>query len=280
MESNNQKLLDQCQRIKTLISQASKTEVGRNIYGAQYNHYELKPPVPLDEIRSFEMEHQVSFPEEYVYFVTQIGSTGAGPGNGFTHNYKEMLLADECLKWINTPSEQLESEISDEEWEKKYGDEFYSSLTEEEQDDCYWGRGKYEQPRDSGTIWLTGMDTTYIAHLIFAGKNRGRIVYLDWEGDYPPIWAKSSPNLLDWCENWFKEIAAGYYVDAGAFMFYEIGTQEELIHSFYQAKSEKYKTEVLYSFRKFPLLNNSTIDFLNQQRETYKKVIQSVLEKT
>ena len=280
MELNNQKLLNQCQRIKNLISQAAKTEVGKNMYGAGYHNYKLKPPVPFEEIRSFEMEHQISFPEEYVYFLTQVGSAGAGPGNGFIYDYKQNFYPDDTLKWINTPSEQLENEISDEEWDKKYGGEFFANLTEKEKDDYFSGIGKYEQPRGSGTIILTAMDTTYLAHLIFTGKNRGKIVYLDWDEDYPPVWAKSSPNFLDWCENWFKEIVAGYYVKAGSFMYYEIGTQEELIQSFYQAKNEKYKTEVLYSFNKFPSLNNSTIDFLKQQEGMYKEVVQYVLKKT
>jgi hypothetical protein len=256
------------------MSKAAKTKVGKNIYGAKYHKYKLKPPAPLEEIRLFEKEHGISFPEEYLYFLTQVGNGGTGPGNGFFDGYKSCFNPD-AIKWIHTPSEQLENELTDEEWDSKYGNGFWNSLTEKERED-YWSKenDEDEPPRDSGSISLTATDTTYLAHLIFAGKNRGRIVYLDWDGDCPPIWPKSSFNFLDWCENWFKEIVDGYNVEPGSFMYHEIGTQEDLMHSFYNGKNEQYKREVLYSFAKFSLLNNSTIDFLKEQQKTYKETAQ------
>jgi hypothetical protein len=36
---NNQKWLDQCKRIKMLMSKAAKTKVGKNMYGAKYHKY-------------------------------------------------------------------------------------------------------------------------------------------------------------------------------------------------------------------------------------------------
>ena len=281
---DNAKLLAQCERIKVLISQASQTTIGKNMYGAHYHNYILKPPAPLKEIRDLEKKHNVSLPEEYVYFLNQVGSSGAGPGNGFIHDYKRIVFEEHPLEWINTPSEQLETILTDEEWDKRFGEGWYIQQTmgmTKEEEDFFWNeRNKDEKyiPRYAGTICLTATDTTFQVHLIVTGKYRGKIVYMDWDGDCPPIWAKGCDNFLDWCENWFKEIVAGYTIRAGSFMYNEIGSEEELIDCFNQSDDTKYKTQVIYSFLKFPSLSDTAIDFLKNQQDKFEKAVTYVLE--
>lgn len=160
--------------------------------------------------------------------------------------------------------------ISDEEWEEKYGEGAFD-LTDSPEEDYL--------SREAGTFVLTAMDTIFLAHLIVTGKQAGKVVYLDWEEAYPPIWPKSSSNFLDWCENWFQEILAGYEVRPGNFMYYEIGTEEDLIKSFSNHEDEKYKREVLHSFSKFSSISESTIDFLNKNRYLDEKAITYIFKK-
>ena len=54
----------------------------RKIFGSQGHDYQLNPPVPEAVISALESKHRLRLPEDYRYFVTQIGNGGAGPFYG------------------------------------------------------------------------------------------------------------------------------------------------------------------------------------------------------
>lgn len=260
----NQKLIEQCNRIRDLISKTALAEYGQKIYGARYHEYKLMKPVQIEEVREYEKEHGIVLPVEYVYFITLVGRGGAGPGNGFIRGFPGGLKGKEDE--LSLVSEQLSYKMTDNEWYAKFGYDAPDIPDEE-----------YIR-RDAGTFMLTGMDTIFCAHLIVTGKEAGKVVYLDWEDLYPPIWPKSCSNFLDWCENWFSEILAGYKVCPGAFMTTEIGTENNLIKSFNNHEEEKYREEVLYSFMKFTSLSNNTIQFLRDKKVYFKKPVEEVFK--
>jgi hypothetical protein len=55
---------------------------------------------------------------------------------------------------------------------------------------------------------------------VVTGERAGRVVYLDWEDEYPPVWPKCGVNFLEWCEAWFSGILSGRIKCAGNFMGY------------------------------------------------------------
>ncbi|MCT4663169.1 MAG: hypothetical protein N4A40_15030 [Tissierellales bacterium] len=211
-ELKNQNLINKCQRIKSLIAELANTEAGQNIYGARYHHYELMPPVSLDVVREFEREHGIELPLEYVYYIVLVGSGGAGPGNGFDRPFPES--AENGAKWLSQSSQELSKVMSREVWEAKYGSE--SDIPDDE-----W------VCRTVGTISLTAIDTTFLAYLVVTGERAGRVVYLDWEDEYPPVWPKCGVNFLEWCEAWFSGILSGRIKCAGNFMGYETEEPEK-----------------------------------------------------
>jgi hypothetical protein len=46
---------------------------------------------------------------------------------------------------------------------------------------------------------------TYAARLIVTGEGRGRIIYIDVQGWYPPYFVKD-PNFLAWYERWLEGV--------------------------------------------------------------------------
>jgi hypothetical protein len=54
----------------------------RRIFGASEHQYKLNPPLPVIDIEAFEARSGISLPEDYRFFITQIGNGGAGPSYG------------------------------------------------------------------------------------------------------------------------------------------------------------------------------------------------------
>lgn len=239
-------LLAQCARIKTMIEEvAHDPKYKEDYYACKYHHWQLSPSVQLSEIEKFEEKAGIQLPIEYVYYLTQVGGGGTCPGTFFSDFKSEWRSYD----GLDRVSVQLHRIMSEEEWEQEFG-----GYEEDEED---------EADRTEGTIFLCGMDLTYEAYLIVAGPLRGRVVYLDWEGDFAPMWPKGSYDFLTWCENFYSELLAGYDINpTWNFMWQEPGNEEALIRAFHNQKDRKYQKEVLYSFRKFQSLSEEAYTFL------------------
>ena len=122
-----------------------------------------------------------------------------------------------------------------------------------------YGEHEYEEP---GTIGLCGMDITYVAFLIVNGPMRGHVVYLDYDGDCAPMWPKGSSDFLDWNENFYSELLAGYDIDpTWKFMWQEPGNTKALIRAYQKADDLEYKKEVIWSFQKFETLPKAAEPF-------------------
>lgn len=244
-------LLAQCAKIKEMIEKVSRMPERQKDYYASYHHWKLSPPAQLWEIEKFEEEIGIDLPIEYVYYLTQVGRGGASPGTGLSDFPKQIYELDT----ITGISEKLSEILSEEDWNILYGEN---------------GHANRQEP---GVICLCAMDITFEAYLIVTGPNRGRIVYLDYDGDCAPMWPKNSPNFLSWYENFFSELLAGYNIyPTWKFMWQEPGDAHALILAFQNAEDKEYKKEVLYSFYKFKKLSQETQKFL-------KSIQKSELEK-
>ena len=241
---DNPVLLAQCARIKAMAEQTAQDPKYQNRYYARtWHHWQLSPAVKPSEIKKFEKLARFELPIEYVYFLTQVGSGGACPGTNLQKFNPEWGKLEQLQ---NVSAQFYDAEnvyLSEEDWEEKYGTS---------QRDFY-----------DGTLSLCGMDITYDAQLIVAGPLRGRIVYLDYNCEAPPMWPKSSPDFLTWYENFFSELLAGYDIDpTWKFMWQEPGDSEALMKAYQNAPDETYRQEVLGSFCKFPKLDEKARQFL------------------
>lgn len=245
---NDSALLAKCARIKAMIEEVSQTPAYQEYYyAACFHHWKLSPPVKLREIEKFEKRAGIELPAEYVYYLTQVGRGGAGPGTGFSDFPKQ----DYQPSTVVGISEQLSKVLRESDW------------------DALYGRVGHANRSEPGVICLCGMDLTYEAYLIVTGPNRGRVVYLDYNGCCAPMWPKGSPDFLSWCENYFSELLAGYNIDpTWEFMWQEPGNERALMRAFQGTEDKQYQEEIIYSFCKFKKLSEEVRCFLESVLES------------
>lgn len=255
-ELNDPKRIAQCARIRDMIRQVAADSAHKDDYYAEsYHHWKLSPTVPLSEIEAFERRAGIELPENYVYYLTQVGGGGASPGTGFSDFKSEW----ESYGGLQDVSEQLAQVMPKAEWEERYGEH------------------EYKEP---GTISLCGMDITFVAFLIVNGPMRGHVVYLDWDGDCAPMWPKGSSDFLDWNENFYSELLAGYDIyPTWKFMWQEPGNTKALIRAYQKAEDLEYKKEVICSFQKFNTLPKAAEPFFASiQEPELKKCAEDIRE--
>jgi hypothetical protein len=68
--------------VPRLLDDLDRRDRRRKVFGANGHDYELRPPLPAPVIQAFEMQHSVMMPEDYRYFLTEVGNGGAGPYYG------------------------------------------------------------------------------------------------------------------------------------------------------------------------------------------------------
>lgn len=237
-ELNDPKRIAQCARIRDMIRQVAADPAHEDDYYAEsYHHWKLSPTVPLSEIEAFEKRAGIELPDSYVYYLTQVGGGGASPGTGFSDFKSEW----ESYDGLQDVSEQLTRVMTEAEWKERYGEH------------------EYEEP---GTIGLCGMDITYVAFLIVNGPMRGHVVYLDYDGNCAPMWPKGSSDFLDWNENFYSELLAGYDIDpTWKFMWQAPGNTKVMVRTFMGTKDLKAKKEIIWSFQKFKTLPRAAEPF-------------------
>ena len=81
-EMKRQLSREYAQYLRDLIAEAGRADAGRQVFGAGKHQYRLGPVLALEEIRRVETQRQMKFPEEYVFYLTQVGDGGAGPYYG------------------------------------------------------------------------------------------------------------------------------------------------------------------------------------------------------
>ena len=65
-----------------LLAELKQRDRKRQIFGANGHDYALQPPLDAAVVEVFERHHNVSLPDDYRYFITQIANGGAGPYYG------------------------------------------------------------------------------------------------------------------------------------------------------------------------------------------------------
>lgn len=161
--------------------------------GAETHRYELNPPIEEQVLLDFEAEHGVRLPEEYRTFLLYAGNGGAGPYYGIAPFEK---------------SSDLCGSVSDGNGEEDLSLPCPLYFRMKRSDD--WENEFEGVPPYQGTLYLGSQGCSYSMLLIVTGEFRGRIVYIDEDGQTPFV--TYEPDFLTWYERWLDELLGGYKI--------------------------------------------------------------------
>ena len=237
--------------IRKQIQKAANKDPEYKVFGAQKHKYQLNPVTTIEKIRQFEQKYSLKLPEEYVFFLTQVGNGGAGP-------YYGLYSLEEVEKYNMDYQQEPEVEalidvsLSREKWNK--------AVCEMEDSD-----EKYDEilRRIAAGILVIGTQgCTYDNLLMCRGSESGKMVYIDWnlEEDAPPFLTGMS--FLDWYEGYFKEIAEGNQVTSYGYRM--LGTESELWKAYARTEEVQEKRKILLSFYRFGKLSRKNMHFLSK----------------
>ncbi len=189
------------EELRSLLEKARAADAELKQFGAKNHKYQWNHPASLKEIEKFEQEMGISLPDGYRNFLLQAGNGGAGPFYGLF----SLAQVKGWLSWQVEPEElPYLAQGTDPDF-----------LKELEDRDHNWRRG---------CIPIESQGDAYFTYLLVAGPNRGRVVYVEYEGSW--IFFPREPDFLSWYIRWLRESAAGY--DMGWFGISLDGDEETL----------------------------------------------------
>ncbi|MFD3449686.1 SMI1/KNR4 family protein [Microbacteriaceae bacterium 4G12] len=232
--------------ILNLLNDAKKSDPYFEQFGSRKHQYKLNPVISEKEIMEAEKKYNFKLPEDYFWFITNVGNGGAGPYYGITP-FKlddEKYLISLGRKTILSPME------SEEEYQSFI--EKYDECDDEEYD-------RLDEELCQGLLYIGTQGCTLNMNIIMSGENRGKILYGDFDR-HRPFFAYGN-SFLDWYENWLKETAKGYNMTwYGGKM---PGDEKELLIKYLQAKDDvNLRIKILFSMLKFKKLSVDTLNVL------------------
>lgn len=246
----------QLDRIKNKLNQAMRKDTAFSEFGSSSHQYRVKEKLTAKELADWQARNQVTLPEPFAQFLTEVGNGGAGPYYGIysiekavSYTESQALLAESVLY----PG------MTKEEW---------NHLTEPLTNDEDIPDEEYDDVRNKvlgGMLCIGTQGCEYDMYLVLEGKHRGRIVYTsDFHPDHPFFFVYED-NFLDWYERWLDEIILDY--DNGWFGIRMPGDENALIQVYQSASNEEIQTKALDGMFKFRKVSQSTLDFLKNVAE-------------
>ena len=236
--------------IYELLEKAKKVDSEYKVFGANKHKYQLNPPVSMDEVLALETDFHIKLPDDYVYFLTEIGNGGAGPYYGL-YSLEELRQRQNCRKQDDKLNPVIDDSLSREMWNE------LMEQMDTADDDLY---DEIEQRINTGFFIIGTQGCTYDNLLMCRGSEAGKIVYIDWnlEIDYPPFLTKMS--FWEWYTGFFEDIIEGYSVCS--YGYSKRSTERELREAYAKSVGLKEKLDNLQGFMRFDKLTPETIDFL------------------
>lgn len=252
-------LYEQVNRIKEKILLAKEKDSRFDVFGSTKHKYEWNAPISSEEVQDFENRNNITLPEGFKLFITEIGNGGAGPYYGI---YKVATSSHDG--YLSKPC-KLHPNLSNEEWGHLTSFEDDDNLTDEQYDSHY-------DALFQGMLRIGTQGCTYDMMLVVSGEYKGRVVYID--GDLQKPFFTYENNFLDWYERWLDEIIQGYEIDW--FGMSMGGDDTELMNKFHVSNDEEYKVDTIWGMNKLPCLLPETIRFLEEQCHNDSHAIKSV----
>lgn len=236
--------------ILELLEKAKKADFEFKVFGADKHRYKLNPTVSMGEVLKWEEDFNIKLPDDYVYFLTQIGNGGAGPYYGL-YSLDELRQQQYYKRQDNKQNPIIDASLSKEKW-----NELMEQLDSAD-DDMY---EEIEQYINTGVVIIGTQGCTYDNLLMCNGSETGKIVYIDWnlEGEYPPFLTRMS--FFEWYIGFFEDIIAEYSVCS--YGYNKRGTQQDLQQDYSKSYRLEDKLINLQGFLRFDTLAVETLDFL------------------
>ncbi|MEO3946226.1 SMI1/KNR4 family protein [Gorillibacterium sp. CAU 1737] len=251
--------------LRQLVQRAGMLDPNREVFGSAKHQYQLNPVLPLDEVRKYEERHQVQLPEEYVFFLTQVGNGGAGPYYGI-YSLERTGSNEEYTRICGQPA-WINEAMTKESWAEKM------NLMEDADDDTY---DRLHDEVFGGLNLIGTQGCTYDNLLMNTGSWKGKMVYIDWnlEPEYGPFF--TGMGFLDWYEGFFQELIAGHRLSSYGYV--RLGSEDELIVAYREAAEEE-QDSILWSFFRFPAVRGETLQFLKGiEDERHQERLKNLLE--
>lgn len=226
------------------------------VFGASSHQYKVDKKLSTKELAKWQAKTQVTLPEPYAQFLTEVGNGGAGPYYGI---YSMEKATSYTASHALTTKCVLYPKMRKEEWnyliEPLISDEDISDLD-------------YEAARDrvlGGMLCIGTQGCEYDMYLVLEGTHRGRVVYTsDFHPDHPFFFVYEE-HFLDWYERWLDEIILDY--DITWFGSRMPGDEQALIQVYQNTTNEEIKTNALAGMFKFKKISQPAIDFLTSVAE-------------
>ncbi|KAB1155935.1 hypothetical protein F7018_11540 [Tenacibaculum aiptasiae] len=271
------KTLNQIERIKIKLRLAKNTDSFLEVFGASSHKYILNSPLNMQEVNNFEKKYNITLPNNYRTFLTEIGNgglenknsvvgnSGAGPDYGiFKLGHPYHFIVEPSLKYLEKEPFFNESTTQDE-WNKIY-DKMDNNISNEDYD-------KEIAKAYSGILNIGFSGCSGYLGIILKGKNKDRIVHTYDEIEYCPHFSEEI-NFLDWYENWLDTIISGESIMRMDSNISEL-TEEYVVNQFISDISDDYwKFRRLGELRSFKALSNNSIKKLKEKYKNTQQVDQ------
>jgi hypothetical protein len=80
----------------SLLDELDRRDQQRRLFGSNGHQYQLRAPLPNPVIEAFERRHGIALPQDYKWFITEVGDGGAGPYYGVLPFGYQDGLRDYC----------------------------------------------------------------------------------------------------------------------------------------------------------------------------------------
>lgn len=225
-------MTDTLEELRQLLEKARTADAELKQFGAKDHQYQWNPPAALAEVEAFERDLGVTLPEGYRDFLLQAGDGGAGPFYG-------LFSLEQVRGWLGWPLEPEKPPV------------LRPSMSEAE------GCGKENWKR--GCIPIESEGDTFFTCLMVTGPDRGRVVYIDYEGSW--VFFPREPDFLSWYTRWLRDTANGYK-RIGWFATDLDGDEAGLRRHYQCAETEEEQWLVLTSMQKFPALSPESAELI------------------
>lgn len=225
-------MTDTLEELRQLLEKARTADAELKQFGAKDHQYQWNPPAALAEVEAFERDLGVTLPEGYRDFLLQAGDGGAGPFYG-------LFSLEQVRGWLGWPLEPEKLPV------------LRPGMSEAE------GCGKENWKR--GCIPIESEGDTFFTCLMVTGPDRGRVVYIDYEGSW--VFFPQEPDFLSWYTRWLRDTANGYK-RIGWFATDLDGDEAGLRRHYQCAETEEEQWLALTSMQKFPALSPESAELI------------------
>lgn len=247
-------------RIVNKLESVKEKDKNFKVFGASSHKYNLNKKLSKDYLELLLEQKNLTLPEEFFIFLTEVGNGGAGP-------YYGMHSIEQILKKIEFSNSYLKPCVLYPDMDNDTWNNLIAPVLNDVQEDEYI---LFLEDLFSGMIKIGSQGQGYEMYLVLNGEHKGKVVYTDYVHKDKPFFFIYESNFLDWYERWLSEILLDYDVD---WYGYKIGgNEEEVISLFYMTNEDKNKIKILTSMFKFNSLSKNSIDELLEIYETYKEI--------